>query len=113
MPLQEFTDGRFRVRFEVLLGRVLSSKQAIERGRMRPIIYRVEIRDKEGSVIVKTGSQSDINLDADPETMEQQILAARDILIKEAKSQVAPLQAAQEDERQVEEQIQHILATAQ
>ena len=110
MPVQEFRDERFTVRFEVLLGRVLSSEQASERGRTRPIIFHLELRDEDGAVFVKTGSQSDIDLDADPETVEQQILAERDALIKSAKSQVVPLQAAREDERRAEEQIEQILA---
>lgn len=115
MPVQEFTtaDERFRVRFEVLLGRVLSSEQAIERGRMRPIIFHLELRDEDSGVTVNTGAQSDIDLDADPETVEQQILATRDSLIESAKRQVVPLQAVQEDERRAEEQIEHILATSQ
>ena len=113
MPLQEITDGRFTIKFEVLLGRVLNSEQAAERGRTRPIIFQLELRDKDGGVTVKTGSQSDIDLDADPETVEQQIIAERETLIERAKSQVVPLQAAQEDERRAEEQIEHILAASQ
>ena len=113
MPVQEFTDGHFKVRFEVLLGRALSSEQAAERGRTRPIIFHLELRDEDSGVTVNTGSQSDIDLDADPETVEQQLLATRDSLIESAKRQVVPLQAVREDERRAEKQIEHILATTQ
>lgn len=113
--MQEFEleHGAFKVTFEVLLGRILNSDQVVQRGRTRPVLFRLELRDKKNAVTVKVGSQADLNLDADEETIESEIIAQRDALIEQAKKQVVPLRAAQEDERQAEERIKRILAVSQ
>lgn len=115
MATQEFEleRGAFDVKFEVLLGRALSSDQVVQRGRTRPVLFHLELRDKDSGVTVKVGSQADLNLDADEETVESQIIAQRDALIEQAKKQVVPLRATQEDERQAEERIERILAAPQ
>lgn len=113
MATQEFKHGAFDIKFEVLLGRVLSSDQVVQRGRTRPVLFRLELKDEDGGVIVEVGSQADLNLDADEETIESEIIAQRDALIERAKKQVVPLRAAQEDERQAEERIERILAAPQ
>lgn len=103
----------FTATFEVLLGRALSSDQVVQRGRTRPVLFRLELKGEDGGVIVEVGSQADLNLDADEETIESEIIAQRDTLIERAKKQVVPLRAAQEDERQAEERIERILAAPQ
>lgn len=113
MATQEFKHGAFDVKFEVLLGRALSSDQVVQRGRTRPVLFHLELRDKESGVTVKVGSQADLNLDADEETIESEIIAQRDALIEQAQKQVVPLRAAQEDERLAEERIERILAAPQ
>lgn len=113
MATQEFKHGEFNVKFEVLLGRILNSDQVVQRGRTRPVLFHLELRGEDSAVTVKVGSQADLNLDADEETIESEIIAQRDALIEQAKKQVVPLRAAQEDERQAEERIERILAVSQ
>ncbi len=112
MRTQKFTRDSDSIEFDVQLGRVLSSEQALEIGTTRPVLLSLRLRraGPDGDVVVSVGDQDEIDLHADDDDLRNLIETWRETLIKRALAQVVPLRSAQADEKAAEEKIERILA---
>ena len=112
MHTQKLNRDGDAIEFDVQLGRVLNSEQALESGTTRPVLLSLRLRrpGPDGDVVVSVGDQDEIDLRADEDDLRRLIEQWRETLIERALAQIVPLRSAQADEKSVEEKIDRILA---
>ena len=116
MARQHICRDPYSIDFKVEVGRVRDSEQAIERGTMRPVFFRLWLRDAKSDspgVSIAVSDQTEIDLKISRAELEQLLENYRETLFQRALEQVEPLRIAQQEEHRANERIGEILETIQ
>jgi len=116
MARQHICRDPYSIDFKVEVGRVRDSEQALARGTMRPVFFRLWLRDAKPNdlgVSITVSDQTEIDLKISRAELEQLLEDYRETLLQRALEQVEPLRIAQQDEHRANARIDEILETIQ